>query len=358
MKETRFCGYTIGENAFSSIPEICAHIGKKVLIIGGETALSKSEDKLLTALDGSFDIVGKEIYGKECVKKRMIELSEKYKSLCPDFVMGVGGGKAIDTAKGTAFFLGIPIVTIPTIASTCAPASALSVVYDENHAFLKFMHYKTPPYHCFIDTEIISAAPTEFLRAGIGDTMAKYYEVTFSARNSKTTYSDETALQISRMCGEPLMRDAFAALQSCSENKSCAELENVIRIIIVSTGMVSMLINEKFNGAAAHALFYGLTNLNGFEEKFLHGDVVGYAVIVQLLIDGDIKEAVKIKSFLKQLGIETTLKERGIIPDRAEFEKVLEGAVNDPDMEVLPYEITKDMIFDAILKAENLEEIK
>ena len=358
MKETIFCGYTIGEDAYSSISEICVSFGKRALIIGGETALSKAMDKLLPALDGKFEIVGKVIYGKECTQERMLELADEYKNTCPDFVIGVGGGKAIDTAKGTAYYLNIPIITLPTIASTCAPASALSVVYTKEHVFSKFMHYKTPPYHCFIDTEIISAAPTEFLRAGIGDTLAKYYETTFSARGANTTYSDEMALQISRMCSAPLMRDAAAALNSCRNNKSCPGLENVIRIIIISTGMVSMLINEKFNGAVAHALFYGLTNLNGFEEKFLHGDVVGYAVIVQLLIDNQPEEAVKIKSFLKEIGIETTLKERGIIPKREEFEKVLEGAVNDPDMEVLPYEISKDMIFDAILKAENLEEKK
>lgn len=358
MKENVFCGYTIGTDAFLSMPKICRPLGKKVLIIGGKTALEKSIKKLNSALENDFEIIDTVIYGTECTAECMQSIADKFSSLSIDFVIGVGGGKAIDTAKGTACLLKKPIVTVPTIASTCAPASALSVVYTPAHVFSCFMHFEKPSYHCFIDTDIISNAPTDFLRAGIGDTMAKYYEVTFSARNTKTTYSDEMALAISRMCNEPLMRDARTALDACRNNISCDELENIIRIIIVSTGMVSMLINEKFNGAAAHALFYGLTALDGFEENFLHGDVVGYATIVQLILDNQIDEAVKVKKFLTGIGIETTLKERGIIPDRTEFEKVLDGALNDPDMEVIPYEITKEMIFDAILKTEILEEKK
>ncbi|MDD6736285.1 MAG: iron-containing alcohol dehydrogenase family protein [Clostridiales bacterium] len=354
MKENYFCGYTIGSDAFNKIAVICVPLGRRVLIIGGKTALSKSLDKLKTALDGQFDIADTVIYGNECYSERMRELYETYKGADIDFVIGVGGGKALDTAKGTAYLLGTPVVTVPTIASTCAASSALSVVYAKNHVFEGFWHYDKPAYHCFIDTQIIADAPVKYLRAGIGDTLAKYYEAEFSARNAHKSYADEMALCISGMCNKPLFADAAAALDDCKNRRISDSLENVILIILISTGMVSMLINEKFNGAAAHALFYGLTNLDGFEKKFLHGDVVGYASIVQLVLDGNIDEAVRLKNFLKSIGIETTLSERGIIPQRQAFDNVLQSAVSDPDMEVIPYEITADMLFDAIIRTENL----
>ncbi len=354
MKENNFCGYTIGTDAFNEIPKICSPLGRRVLIIGGETALSKSIDKLSRTIGGQFEIADTVIYGKECYSARMHELCGKYAESDIDFVIGVGGGKALDTAKGTAFLLGRPVVTIPTIASTCAASSAMSVVYTENHIFEGFWHYEKPAYHCFIDTSIIAAAPIKYLRAGIGDTLAKYYEVEFSARGAKKSFSDEMALSVSRMCNAPLFADARESLDDCRTGKITDALENVILIILISTGMVSMMINEKFNGAAAHALFYGLTNLDGFEEKFLHGDVVGYASIVQLMLDGKTDEAIKLKGFLKDIGIETTLAERGIIPERHAFDKVLSSAIADPDMEVIPYKITEDMLFDAIIKTESL----
>jgi glycerol dehydrogenase len=45
-------------------------------------------------------------------------------------VIGVGGGKALDTAKITAFNIGARIATVPTIASTDSPTSSIGVIYS------------------------------------------------------------------------------------------------------------------------------------------------------------------------------------------------------------------------------------
>ena len=357
MKERFFCGYTEGRDAISYLYEVCGRLGKRVLVIGGKTALEKAGEKLGKALSGHFDVIATVLYGDECSKNRAEAIYREYKDSGVDFVIGVGGGKAIDTAKCTAHLLGKEVITVPTIASTCAATSALSVVYTDSHIFSEFWYYKKPAYHCFIDTEIIAEAPHRFLRAGIGDTVAKYYETEFSARNRKKGYSDEMALAIAGMCGTPLMDAAESALCACIKNEVNESLEKVIRIIVVSTGMVSMLINPKFNGAVAHALFYGLTEIEGFEEKFLHGDVVGYTAIVQLVLDGNVDEARRLRNLLRSIGIETTLSERGIEVRRETLDRVFSATLSDPDMEVVPYEITADMLFDAILETERLEEI-
>jgi len=353
MKECYFANYTIGSDAYKSIADVCLILGKRVLVVGGETALQKSWSKLKLCLS-DFDVVDTVIYGKECFKKRIEELFETYKNSNVDFVIGVGGGKAIDTSKCLADMLGIRVVTVPTIASTCAASSALSVVYNENHTFEGFWYLKSPAYHVFVDTQIISEAPDKYFRAGIGDTLAKYYEVEFSARNQIKTYNDEMGISISRMCNEPLISCALQALEDCKLNKVSESFEQAVLIILVSTGMVSMLINPKFNGAVAHALFYGLTELDGFEEKFLHGDVIGYTTSVQLMLDGQETEAKKIGNLIGSMGVETTLGARGICLDYEYLKPVLESTLKDPDMEVLPYEITADMIYDAILKIEKM----
>ena len=353
MKECFFADYTIGIDAYKNIESICSALGKKVLIVGGETALSKAKDKLLSCME-SFEILDVVIYGKECVRNRARELFEIYKSKKPDFIMGVGGGKALDTSKCLADLLGVRVVTVPTIASTCAASSALSVMYTEEHIYDGFWYLKSPAYHIFIDTEIIAEAPTEFFRAGIGDTLAKYYEVEFSARGREKTFKDEMGISISRMCNSPMIEAASEALNDCKNNTVSEKFESVVLIILVSTGMVSMLINPEFNGAVAHALFYGLTNIEGFEEKFLHGDVIGYTTAVQLMLDGKTDEAVKIGKLIADMGVETTLSARGINVDYETLEPVLESTLKDPDMDVLPYEVTKEMIFDAIIKMEEM----
>jgi len=353
MKECYFADYTIGIDAYKNIEKVCSKLGKRVLIVGGETALSKAKDKLLENMN-NFQIADVVIYGKECVRKRVEELYKMYKSKEPDFIMGVGGGKALDTAKCLADMMGVKVVTVPTIASTCAASSALSVMYTYEHIYDGFWYLKSPAYHTFIDTEIISEAPTEFFRAGIGDTLAKYYEVEFSARGREKTFKDEMGLSISRMCNAPLIEAAIDALEDCKNNRVSEKFESVVLIILVSTGMVSMLINPEFNGAVAHALFYGLTNIEGFEEKFLHGDVIGYTTAVQLMLDGQIEEAEKIGTLIKNMGVEATLSERGIGVDFEKLKPVLESTLKDPDMNVLPYEVTDKMLYDAILKMEEM----
>lgn len=353
MNECYFAGFTIGSDAYKNIYKVCKGLGVHTIIIGGQTAISKSLDKLKPELQG-FDVIDTVIYGKECTRARVEELYNTYHDKGIDFVIGVGGGKALDTSKCFADMLGVKVITVPTIASTCAASSALAVMYNENHVYQGFWNFTSPAYHCFIDTEIIINAPLKYFRAGIGDTLAKYYEVEFSMRGQDKTYNDEMGLSISRMCSEPLMKDAKRALSDCENHILSEAFENVTRIILISTGMVSMLINSDFNGALAHALFYGLTVIDGFEEKFLHGDVIGYTTMIELILDGNIAEAMRIRELIKSMGVEVTLKERGIRTDREFLEPVLNCTLNDPDMKVVPYEITADMIYEAIIKAEDI----
>lgn len=353
MTECYFADYTIGKDAYKNIETVCKDFGKNVLIVGGETALSKSSDKLTKNLQ-YFNVVDVVVYGKECYKERIEELFCAYKDKSIDFIIGVGGGKALDTSKCLADMLSIPVVTVPTIASTCAASSALSVMYNKNHAFCGFWRFKGPAKHIFIDTEIIAKAPEMYLRAGIGDTLAKYYEVEFSARGQKKTFKDNLGIEISRMCNAPLLSIAASATVASKNHEVTEELETASLIILVSTGMVSALINPAFNGALAHALFYGLTEIEGFEEKFLHGDVIGYTTIVQLVLDKNYNEAKKIKSLLEKMGVETTLLQRNIDTSYENLEKVFEAALKDPDMEVVPYEVTSEMLYNAVSEVEKM----
>lgn len=56
-----FANYTIGEDAYQNVREVCRHYGKKALLIGGELALKAGKEKLVQALsvvykeDGNFD---------------------------------------------------------------------------------------------------------------------------------------------------------------------------------------------------------------------------------------------------------------------------------------------------------------
>lgn len=350
-----FCNYSIGTNVYGQVAETCRIYGKKALLIGGKLALEAGESRLRAALEGSdLEITDVALFGHECTYARMDELAALAKKLDVDMIFGMGGGKALDTAKGTAQKAGLPVFTFPTIAATCAATTALSVVYREDGSFENFYFYPRPPYHAFIDLSIIAQAPDRYLQAGMGDTIGKYFECHFAARGDTLAHDSALGREISNMCYAPLLEHGVQALQDCRAGIASHALKQAVLANIVSTGLVSLMVLDEYNCAIAHSVYYALVLLPGFEQAQLHGNVVAYGVLVQLLIDGEIEEARRLKAFLQQLDIRTTLAEMDVRLDRDYLKAVLHEAVTGPDMEHIPYPVSEDMIWEAFCAVETL----
>ena len=354
-KSTYFCNYSIGANPYEEVVSVCGMYGTRILLIGGTKGLYAGKSRLEQVLDGSaLEIVDTVLYGHDCTYESIDKWASYAKEIKVDMIFGMGGGKAIDTAKGVAARLGLPVFTFPTIAATCAATTALSVVYKEDGSFDSFYFYDRPARHCFIDLSIIAKAPAHFLQAGIGDTIGKFFECHFSARGDKLEHSSALGREISNMCYEPLLEYGAQALKDCKAGLVTLSLEQAVLANIVSTGLVSLMVLDDYNCAIAHSVYYGLVLLPGFEEKYLHGNVVAYGVLVQLAVDGDLEEARRVKAFMKELEIPSTLKEMEVPVDKEYLQAVLTETVSGPDMEHIPYTVTEDMIFEAMRVVEVL----
>lgn len=364
-----FCNYSIGEAVYGEVPAICGHYGKKILLIGGKKALAAGRDRLEAALRGSnlgiaaivtagageSDFAASAVLaGAECTMAAIETCAAKAKELGVDMIFGMGGGKTLDISKGAGDAAGLPVFTFPTIAATCAATTALSVVYKEDGNFDRFLFYDRPARHCFIDLTIIAEAPFQYLQAGMGDTIGKFFECHFAARGDKLTHSSALGREISNMCYYPLLEYGIQALKDCKEKNVTLDLKQAVLANIVSTGLVSLMVLDEYNCAIAHSVYYGLVLLPGFEEKFLHGNVVAYGVLVQLAVDGELEEARKLKEFLIGLEIPTTLKEMEVPVEREYLQAVLTETVTGPDMEHIPYPVSEDMVFQAMQAVECL----
>ena len=355
MNSVFFPNYSLGKNSLDTLSKTITEVGSNVFIIGGKTALSKSLSKIKSCLESSnIKIVATEIYGHECTYQNMELLKEIGLNCGADIILGVGGGKAVDTAKGVAFKLSVPIITIPTIASNCAGITSLSVVYNENGAFDSFMQFEKPVYHCFMDTDIIANAPFEYLRAGIGDTLAKHYECALASRDDKLCHSDALGLTISKLCVDPLLMYGNQAIADVKSHKDSFELQEAILAIVITTGLVSILVEEKYNGAVAHSVFYGFTTIPNFEENYLHGDAVAFGVLTQLTLEKRNDELLKIRTFLQEIGSITKLSDMKIPLNRNDLEVVLEEIITGPDMDYIPIIVTKEDVYNAFVMLENL----
>lgn len=354
-EQVYFCNYSIGPDAYEDAVGVCRPYGSRILLVGGEKALAAGKSRLLSALEGSeLQIVETTLFGHDCTATEIKRIEQLAKEVQADMIFGMGGGKALDTAKGAADAAKLPVFTFPTIAATCAATTALSVVYREDGSFEEFYFYDRPARHCFIDLTIIAEAPDLYLQAGMGDTIGKYFECHFAARGDKLAHSSGLGRTISNMCYFPLRENGAQALLDCRANRCTEALKEAVLANIVSTGLVSLLVLDQYNCAIAHSVYYGLVLLPGFEEKNLHGNVVAYGVLVQLAVDGELEEAKEVKQFLQSLEIKTTLEEMGAVLDREVLEVVLKETVTGPDMDHIPYPVTEDMVYQAMELVERL----
>ncbi|KEH97964.1 iron-containing alcohol dehydrogenase family protein [Clostridium massiliodielmoense] len=355
-KYTFLPSYSIGADAYKNIENVCTLYGNKVVLIGGKTALSKTESKVKSALPKEFKVLDTLWYGGEATFENAEMLAKNKNVQEADMVFAIGGGKSIDTCKSLCEDLNKPLFTFPTIAGTCAPVSEVSAMYYKDGVFRCARGYDKPPVHCFINTKIIAEAPDIYLWAGIGDTLAKAYEPEFSTRNIELNHANAVGVSLSVMCGEPLRKYGKKGLEDCKQNKVSRELEETVLGIIVSTGLASNYLDLDYNSAVAHAMCYGFTTLKQIEENHLHGEVVSYGVLVQLMLDNKLEVIDKLFPFYKEVGLPTKLADLDVSLD--ELDGVLEKAVSVPDLNSVAFKVHEYNLRKAVLELEKYNEEK
>ncbi|OOM73952.1 iron-containing alcohol dehydrogenase family protein [Clostridium sp. BL-8] len=346
--------YSIGEEVYNEVPKICEPYGKKAVVIGGKTAIEKSKEAILEGVKGSnIEIIDFVWFGGDSSYENVEMLKNNRAIVNADMIFAVGGGRSIDTSKTMCDQTGQALFVFPTIASNCAAITATTVIYDSEHVFKELYFPKKPALHCFINTKIIAEAPSNFIWAGIGDALSKEYECTFSSRGDELDHTNLLGVDISRNCVEPLLKYGKKAYEDVKANRVSKELEQVILNIIITTGLVSVLVINDYNSCLAHSVYYGCTTLENIEKNHLHGEVVSYGVLVMLTCDKQFEERDRVYRFNKSLGLPTCLAD--IEVEEKDINKVLDKAMETGDIKHVPYEITREMIYNAIMDLEKVQ---
>ncbi|EIW53701.1 Dehydroquinate synthase-like protein [Trametes versicolor FP-101664 SS1] len=152
------------------------NLGKAPLLLCGDIVWNIAGKELVQALKGASFKVNRAIFGGKASREEIDRLSALGRSRSSDFVIALGGGKTIDTAKTVADGLVLQVAILPTTASTDAPCSALSVLYRPSGEFHCCTFFDKNPNIVLVDTNVISKAPARFLAAGMGDAIATNVE--------------------------------------------------------------------------------------------------------------------------------------------------------------------------------------
>ncbi|PNK59817.1 glycerol dehydrogenase [Psychrobacter sp. FDAARGOS_221] len=297
-----------------------------------------------------------QIFGGECTKEEINSNIELLKQNQCDAIIGIGGGKTLDTAKAVSYYANVATLIVPTIASTDAPCSALSVVYTANGEFDEYLFLKSNPNMVIVDTSVVVNAPVRLLVAGIGDALATYYEAkaceTSNAKSIAGGNTTKAAMAIAKLCLEILLEDGYKA-KLAVENQVCTKaVENIIEANTYLSGVGF----ESGGLAAAHAIHNGLTILEECHHMY-HGEKVAFGTIVQLVLENrELAEIEHIIEFCQSLGLPTNLEDLGLkdVSKERLYEVAKVSTVPDETIHNMPFEVTADDVYAAILTADKL----
>ncbi len=341
-----------GKNALAKSGEAIARLGNNPLIVGGDRSLSTIQPYLQPLLQSHNLKFTQANYGSDCSETSLANLSQTVATHKADLIIGIGGGKALDTAKLLAHQCHLPIITIPTSAATCAAWSALSNIYSEQGAFLYDVTLARCPELLILDYGIIKTGPPRTLIAGIGDAIAKWYEASVSSGHSEQTMII-SAVQQARVLRDILFQKSTAALQQPGGET----WQEVVDATVLLAGLIGGIGGAQCRTVAAHAIHNGLTHLSASHGK-LHGEKVAYGILVQLrleeMIQGNqlaVTARQQLLKFYKEIGLPKNLLDLGLKEiTLSELWCAAEVACNpNSDIHRLPFKVVPEQLVAAMV---------
>ncbi|RPI03560.1 MAG: glycerol dehydrogenase, partial [Zetaproteobacteria bacterium] len=317
--------YIQGAGALAELPALVKRFGSHGLILASPTAYKDILPR--SGLEGNGHALPVERFAGECCEKELTRVAAIIQEKHVDVVVGMGGGKTIDTAKIAADRANMPVVVVPTIASTDAPCSGCAVVYSEQGVFEAVQYQKSNPAAVLVDTDIIAKAPVRFLVAGMGDALATWFEArscsAAQAPNECGGLSTLTGLTLAKLCYETLLQYGVTAKIAAEQHIITPALEHIVEANILLSGVGF----ESGGLASAHSIHNGLTALDE-THAYYHGEKVAFGVLAGLqLTDAPPDESARVCAFCEDVGLPTTLADLGLGEvDRTRLMRVAEKA--------------------------------
>lgn len=330
-----------------------APVGKKALIILTEGGKKRVGDMLKANIEAAGCECVFYIFSGDITLAAIDKAASAAEKEECDMLIGIGGGRVLDTARAAADKLSRRLVIIPTTASSDAPCSAVAVIHDDNHKTIEIRSVKRNPDLVIVDTEIVANAPSVFMSAGIGDALATFYEARANCRRLENTgginAGSKTALAMSRLCHDILMEHGAEAVRSVQRREVTRELDEVVQAAVFLSGYGF----ENGGVAAAHGINEGFSVIPRCGD-ILHGTLVGFGVLVQLELE-KAPEAEKqaLHDFMRSVGLCVNLEELGLsdLTDE-ELHMIAKAAAEVPPMKNMPFAISEEDIYKAIISAD------
>ncbi len=311
FKKAVFPGkYIQGAGAIGELPGLVDLLGARGLLLTSPSVRAAVLPQC--NVDWTKSVIHTESFHGECCEEELSRVSVLLAEKQIDVLIGMGGGKTIDTAKIVADRARIPVIIVPTIASTDAPCSGCAVVYTKDGVFDRVCYQKANPAAVLVDVNIIAAAPVRFLVSGMGDAVSTWFEARSCERTQSANecggHSTASGLAIAKLCYETLLNFGVAAKIASERHIVTPALDRIVEANILLSGLGF----ESGGLASAHSIHNGLTALAETHSCY-HGEKVAFGVVAGLVLtDATRDECETVFSFCEDVGLPTTLADIGL----------------------------------------------
>jgi glycerol dehydrogenase len=326
--------YIQGSGSIDLLGEKASTLGRNIVVICDAMVLPILSERLSETLrrqDISPTIVP---FDADVTIAEMDRLATVVREAGGEVVVGVGGGRTLDTAKGVSRRTALPFISVPTAASTDAPATRGVVIYDDQHALAAVEQMDQNPAFVIADTAIIASAPARLLRAGMGDALTAKFEAegawAGTGLSKQGTRPLKTAVLLGAACYRMLLDHGAGAMQVAGTGAVNDDLEYVVEAIL----LLSAATFENSGLSIAHAIATELGAIEAVRRASLHGEHAAYGTLVQVVAEGrDQAEIDELVAFMDVVGLPRSLAALGFADDLDEgMRAIAETAAQSPFM--------------------------
>jgi glycerol dehydrogenase len=349
--------YVQGRNVLREAGAHISKIGKKPLVLWGPRVKKLVGERVLASLKAaSLEVIDVDFRG-DSTKAEAARVAKIAQERGADMIVGLGGGKVLDTAKASAAAAGIKMVSCPTLASTDAPTSSYTVWYDDKGACEGFESWGVNPDLVLVDSQVIAEGPVRAFVAGMGDALSTWVEAevvhTTLGQNLAGGRATMVAMAIARLGYDTLMKYGLEAKRAVEQKVVTHAVERIIETNTLMSGLGF----ESCGVATAHMI---ANCLPGFPEcrGLMHGEEVAFGIISQLCLDENMPtdEMHRMVDFMIAVGLPVTFADLNLAGVTRERLQQIGGICAGPGSlcHAHPFKVTSEAIVDAMIAADAL----
>lgn len=347
--------YECREGVVDTLPDrLEDHAVKRAVLVHGTRSWANARPFLDALMESDIELTLVTFNG-EATYAEMDRVASIARAAEADAIIGVGGGKLVDTVKHVANDMpSLYSVVIPTLASNCAPWAPLTVIYTEEGVFSGVDVLKREVSLLLVDPRIVVTAPSYYLVAGIGDTIAKWYESDkiLSGDECKANAFMRASRSQAWICKQNCVEYGAQALADCDAGNASTAFMLVAETVIALAGLVGGFGDIYARATIAHAIHDAITAFPETHE-YLHGTKVAYGVMVQLAYEEEWEELDALVPFYEATHLPRQLADLDIAYlDDAQLDQMAEDAQNDALLKMSVYDTTPARLRAAVVALE------